>query len=139
MKTNKILLAALAGGVTYFILGWLVYGIALKGFMETHMAAGNAIARPEAEMVWWALILGNLAFGLLFALIFGRWASISTLATGAKAGAVIGLIMTIAWDFMMYSMYTISDITGIIVDIIVATVLFAIVGAVVAWVLGYKK
>jgi hypothetical protein len=90
-------------------------------------------------MVWWALILGNLALGLLLALIFGRWGNITTLTTGAKAGAVIGLILTIAWDFIMYSMYTISDFTGIIVDILVATAIFAIVGAVVAWVLGYKK
>ncbi|HMS52651.1 MAG TPA: hypothetical protein PKD56_10010, partial [Chitinophagales bacterium] len=51
----------------------------------------NNIARPENEMIFWAMILANLSYGMLYAYIFGRWAGITNWMTGAQAGAIIGL------------------------------------------------
>ncbi|GJM36293.1 MAG: hypothetical protein DHS20C18_52940 [Saprospiraceae bacterium] len=133
MNTNKILLSALAGGVAYFFLGWLVYGILLQGMME--MPA--AIAKEPMEM--WAMAISCLVYGLLLAVIFGHWASISTLMTGAKAGAIIGALVAAYVDFSFFSMYNFITLQSVIVDIIAATALSAITGGVVGWVLGYKK
>ncbi len=138
MSTNKILIAGLIGGLAAFILGWLFYGTLLMGFFEKNAGTATGVTRPMEDMVWWAMILGHLAYGYLFALIYGRWASISTFATGAKAGAVIGGLMALTFDMIMYGSTNISNLTAALVDVVVMAVTGAIVGGVVAWWLGRK-
>ncbi|HRI58321.1 MAG TPA: hypothetical protein PK228_01315 [Saprospiraceae bacterium] len=140
---TKLLLAALAGGVASFLLGWLVFGILLKPTYDGMMTeAGKNIMRPEAEMMnyMWAMILSNLAYGLLFALIFGRWANISTFRGGAIAGGVISLLLALSFDLGMYSMMNAwQGGMGLVIDPLVNGVVGAVVGGVVGWVLGYGQ
>ncbi|MBK8193139.1 MAG: hypothetical protein IPK76_07995 [Lewinellaceae bacterium] len=75
---TKVLLAAFAGGVTTFLLGWLVYGIALKGFFDSNMGSATGVMRGEEDMQLWAIFAGNVAWALLLALLFSRWAGITT-------------------------------------------------------------
>lgn len=138
MNTNRILVAGVVGGIVYFFLGWIIYGMLLMDFMSSH-GQGASYMRADGDMVWWALLLGNICGGLLLAMIFGRWGSISTWQTGAAAGAVIGLLMGASFDLTMYGTSTLMDMTGTVVDILVYGVMGAVGGAVVAWVLGYKK
>ena len=140
MRTNKILLAGLAGGVVYFLLGWLIYGMVLASFMDGQSTPeGMAVMRPDDGMVFWAMIVGNIAGGMLLAVIFGRWANISTWQTGAMAGAVIAGLMAMSYDFLIYGTTNMMSLTGVLVDIVVYAVLGAIAGAVVAMVLGSGK
>ena len=135
MNTNKILMAGLVAGIVAFFAGWLIWGIALSGIMESHMGSATGVSRGE-DMIWWALVVGQLLMGFVYAYIFGRWANISTAATGAKAGAVIGFLIAASWDLTMYATTHISTLTGSIIDIIASTVASAIVGAVAGWMLG---
>ncbi len=136
---NKILIGGLIGGIAAFLLGWVIYGMALQGLMEANTTeAAKSTMRAEEDMVWWAMILGNLALGFLFALIYGRWANISTFKTGAIAGAVIGLLWGLSFDLMMYSMSTLYTLTGVAIDVIAFAVMCALVGGIVAWWLGRK-
>ncbi|MBK7476585.1 MAG: hypothetical protein IPI11_11450 [Haliscomenobacter sp.] len=140
MRTNKILLAGLAGGVVYFLLGWLIYGMVLASFMDGQSTPeGMAVMRPDEGMIFWAMIVGNIAGGMLLAVIFGRWANISTWQTGAMAGAVIAGLMAMSYDFLLYGTTNMMTLTGILVDIVVYAVMGAIAGAVVALVLGSGK
>jgi len=138
MNTNKILLAGLIGGAASFLLGWLVWGVVLADFMKSNSGSATGVMKAESEMVWWALIVGNLAGGLLLALIFGRWGSISTFLTGAKAGAVIGLLIAISVDMTMLATSNIMTLNGALVDILANAVVAGIVGGVVGWFLGRK-
>ncbi len=138
MNTNKILLAGLIGGAATFLLGWLVWGVALAGFMKDNAGSATGVMKPDGEMVWWALILGNIAGGMLLALIFGRWGSISTFATGAKAGAVIGLLMALYYDLVMLGTTNLMTLNGALVDVLANVVVMGIVGGVVGWFLGRK-
>jgi len=91
---TKVLLAALAGAVTTFLTGWLIYGIALKGFFEGQMVeSAKGVMRPEVGMLH--IFLGCLSWALLFALVFSRWAIITTFKTGAIAGSWMGFV--VAW------------------------------------------
>ncbi|MBK6948264.1 MAG: hypothetical protein IPH16_09550 [Haliscomenobacter sp.] len=140
MSTNKILLAGLAGGVVYFLLGWLIYGMVLASFMNGQSTPeGMAVMRPDEGMIFWAMIVGNIAGGMLLAVIFGRWANISTWQTGAMAGAVIAGLMAMSYDFLLYGTTNMMTLTGILADIVVYAVMGAIAGAVVALVLGSGK
>ena len=84
-------------------------------------------------MVWWAMIVGHLALGFLYALIFGRWAGISTFATGAKAGAVIGALISLGYSMILYGTTHVATLTAVSADIIITAVMSAIIGGVVGW------
>lgn len=136
MTTNKILLAGLIGGVVAFILGFLFYGIILSDFFASNMGSATGVMRGDDEMQWGPMIIGHLAYGLLFAVIFGRWANISTLATGAKAGAVIGFLVSLAHVMIQLGSTHLSNMTGALADVGVGTLLSAGTGGVVGWFLG---
>jgi len=137
MNTNKILLGGLAGGIAFFFLGWLVYGVLLMDFMRD--SYNQCSMNPEGQMVWWALILSNFAYSFLFALIFG-WTKTSSWMGGAKIAGIIGLLMSAYYDFSMYSMSTMFKNLGVVfMDIIIAAVFAAVIGAIIALVMGMGK
>lgn len=138
MNYRKTLIAGLAGAIVAFFLGWLVWGIAFADFFDSHSGSATGVSRGD-DMLWVPMILGHLAYGLLFAVIYGRWAQITTFWSGAKAGAVIGFLIVTAHDLMNYGMSNLADLTATIVDILLATVIAAITGGVVGWMLGRGK
>ena len=135
MKNNKILIAGLIGTVVAFFVGFLTYGMALNDFFESNRGSATGLQRADDEMIWWAMILGHLAFGMLLAIIYGRWANISTIATGAKAGAVLGALLGLI-GFIDYAAMNVSNLTATCVNVIVMAIVSAITGAAVAWWLG---
>lgn len=138
MSIKKITIAGIAGGVVYFLLGWLVYGMLLKDFMASNM--NTTIMRPETEMIWWAMIASNILYGVFFAYIFNRWANITTLSAGVTAGGILSLLLGLSMSLGFYAYSTMyGTMTGMAVDIIVSVVMGAIVGGVVGLVLGKIK
>lgn len=138
MSIKKVSIAALAGAVVSFLLGWLIYGILLAEFMAEHTNSSFMLA--ETDMIWWAMVASNIFWALLLAYIFNRWANISTAAAGASAGAIICLLVGLAYALGFYGMSTIyNDLTGLAADVVAGTVMGAIVGAVIGFVLGKVK
>lgn len=138
MNTNKFLIGGIIGGVANFLLGWLIYGMLLMNFMQSHSNNSAGAFRAEADMVWWAMIAGNLALGFLFSYILNK-TNVSSAATGAATGAVVGLLMSVAIDLTMYAQLTLWDTTAMAVDIVASTFISAIVGAVIGAYLGMGK
>lgn len=139
MKTSKLLYAGLAGFVAYFLLGWLLYGVLTMSYFEGQTPeVARDVSRGDS-MVWWSLLLGNLIIGFFLAFVFLRWANIKTFAGGLIGGAIIGAFIMAGIDFTMYGTMNISTLPGIFVDIIVGTVMWALTGGVVGWVLGMGK
>lgn len=132
MKIDKLLLATLAGGVAYFLLGFLLYGMLLMKFFEAHSTA----SLMKEPMAWWALIVGNLLWAFFLAYVFSRWAGISTFVTGLQAGAIIGLLVSLSFDLSIFGTSEMMDLTGTLVDPIVNAIMTGITGGVVGWVLG---
>ena len=124
----KILRGTVFGGIAFLLIGWLVYGILLKDFMAAN--SNNCAARPDAEMIWWAMILSNLILGLLFTLIL-KWSGAKSIVDGVKTGALFGLLLASTMDLMMYSMTTMYNFTAMIVDVIVMVILLGIIGMII--------
>lgn len=133
MSAKSFALATVAGGVTLFVLGGLLYGLLLADFFESRSAANTMRETP----IWWALTIGELLLAALVTLIFGRWASISTPLGGLKAGAIIGLLLAAAINFTMFAVSTVFvDPTAGVVGAVVSAIRLGIGGAVIGLVLG---
>jgi hypothetical protein len=137
MKTSKILLSGLAGGVGFFFLGWLIYGILLMNFATINY--NQCAARPMEDMVWWAMIVSNLAYAYLLAIIF-NWAKVEGIVAGAKTAGIIGLFIAVSMDLSFYSMSTtFLNFKAVIIDIVVYTFITVLVGIIVALVRGKRS
>ncbi|MBK9800662.1 MAG: hypothetical protein IPP56_13440 [Bacteroidetes bacterium] len=135
MNTKKILLGSFAGAVTYFLLGWLIYGMLLMDYMTNSCPNIPGLNRNESEMLLWVMFISNLLSAFLMAYIFDL-AKISGWMNGMKQGAIIGFIITAAFDTGMYAMTFMLTKNWWMIDVLASTVMAAIVGAVVAAVMG---
>ena len=136
MDTKKFLTGTLVGGIAYFFLGYLIYGMALEGFMASHAGTATGVAKSMDEMVWWALIVGNLSWAAMFSYIFLKWANIKSFGGGASAGAIIGLLMALGFDMVMFATSNVMDMTGMLGDVAAATVMNALAGGAIGAALG---
>ncbi len=133
----KILRGTVFGGIVYFFLGWLVWGILLMDFMSANM--NQCTNRPEGEMVWWAIILSNLIAALLLTLIL-KWSKAGGILDGLKFGALFGVLFASCIDLSYWSMSTMfSKIGVLLIDIMASTVVFSIVGMVIVLTWGKEK
>lgn len=139
MKTSKLLYAGLAGFAAYFLLGWLLYGVLTMSYFEGQTPeAARDISRGD-NMLWWSLLLGNLIIGFFLAFVFSRWANITTFRGGLIGGAIIGAFIMAGFDLTMHGTMDMMSLPAVFVDVVVGTVMWALTGGVVGWVLGMGK
>jgi len=138
MDAKKRILATLVGFVVFFLLGWLFYGFLLMDFYTENAGSATNALRAETDMVWWALILGNLFQAYFLVYVFGKWANITTFGGGFSAGLIIGLILGFAYNLSMYGTMNISNLTISLIDPFVSGIMMGITGGVVGWMLGRK-
>ena len=136
MDIKKLLTGGIVGGILYFLLGWLIYGMLLMDFMNNHPGTAGNVNKAEPDFLY--LIIGNLAMGFLLAYVFVK-SSISSLAAGLVTGGIVGLLVCVSVDSVIYATTTIASKTAMAVDVAAFTVMSAIVGAVVGMVLGMGK
>jgi len=131
---SKFFLGGIVGSIVYLLLGWVIYGMLLKDFMTSN----GATMKANSDMVWWALIVGNVALGFLLAYVIGRGAA--SVGSGAGTGFVVGLLVTLGFDLIMYATSTnAGSLKLIAADVAASAVLSAIVGAVVGGVMATSK
>jgi hypothetical protein len=138
MDAKKRIMATLAGFVVFFMLGWLLYGMLLMDFFAANAGSATGVMRSDAEMVWWALIVGNILQSYLLVYIFSKWGSINSFASGLQAGATIGLILGLGVDLTMYGTSNLSNLTATLVDPLVIAAMMGLTGGVIGIVLGKK-
>jgi len=139
MNTNKFIVGGIIGGVANFILGYLVWGLALMNFMKEHTSEiGKPAVRGEDDMVWWAMIVANLMLGFLLSYILNK-SNVTSAGAGAATGLVVGLLMSVAFDCFVYGQLDVFDTTAMIVDILASTVVSTIIGGIIGWYLGMGK
>lgn len=139
---SKTLVAAILGGLASFFGGWLLYGILLKGTMESMTGTATGVMKTDAEMMtagnMITMLLGSLIMAYLLAYIFGKWATISTAMAGAIGGATIMGLIGLGYDLQMYASTNIFQLPMVFIDTICSAVLGALSGGVIAWWLGRK-
>lgn len=136
---TRVLLAALAGTVASFLMSYLLFEVALKDYYQSMMNP-DAKAFIKDPPVMWAFVASSFAWSLMLALVYNRWAGISTLRAGAIAGAIISFLVVLSFDLGMYGYMNVwTDTVGLIVDPLVNAVMGAVVGGAVGWALGFRS
>ena len=129
MDTKKFLLASLAGGILFFVSGYLAYGVLLRDFM---VAAGVMKETPDMGV----LILSQMIFGVFLTMVLRRWPGAETLAQGAKVGAVLVVLLTLGSSLVEYATTNALNPAVIPVRAVVSAVQGALAGGAISAVLG---
>lgn len=136
MNSRNFLVGGIVAGIAYFLLGWVIYGILMKDFMHDHSNPSfQALMRPENEMVWWSMILGNFGFGFLLSYVMAKSGTV-TAAGGLVTGFVVGLLSALAIDFIFYAQMNMGDMTSVWADIAASAIMSALVGGITGFVLS---
>lgn len=125
MNSKSFFLSGVAGTIVSFLLGFVFYGLLFTD-----------IYPQEQSMLF--IFLGCLFYAFTFALIFSRWAHISTFTSGAKAGFFIGLLWSLSMNFFMYASNSGID-SNFALLVAIDAVSAAIMGGVIALVIGKTK
>lgn len=133
----KVLRGTVFGGIFYFLLGWLVYGILFMDYFSAHI--NQCASRTDGTMIWWAIIASNLAAALLLTLIL-RWSNTASITGALVKGAIFGGLFTAFMDLSFWSMTSMYDsLVTIAVETILGAVVFALVGMVIVLTWGKKQ
>ena len=132
----RLLAATVAGGVTFFVLGFVIYGLLLEERVmrpNMNIYAGLMNETP----VWLPLILANLISALLLAYIFEQWAGIRTFIGGMKGGAIVWFLISLSFQLMFLAFMNLhKNYIPPVADVIGSVVMGAIGGGVIGQVLG---
>ena len=131
MDSTKLLTGTIAGTITSFITGFLIFGLALAGYMGE-----NTAMKVEPNFVW--LVVGHIIFAFLLTYIFLQWAGIKTVNGGLKAGLTIGLLIGLGYNAVLLGnsdLFT-GGVVPAVIDAIGGAIIWAAGGAGVGWALG---
>ena len=133
---KQTLLGTLAGGIAFFLLGWVIYGMLLMTYMSENSNSG--IWRSESDMIWWALIASNFLWAYLISLVCD-WSNTNGFAGGMQKGLLLGLVSALGMDIGLYANTTFySSLTPVIVDVIAISIMSGIVGGIIGMIRGGK-
>lgn len=128
MNFKNFFVAGIAGGIVYYLLGWLLYGTLFFNYFGGKMPVNMAF-----------IALGCFSVAFLISYVFVRWGQITTIATGAKGGAGIGIFLGLMNNFFSNSMIEIPNYEQMLVDTSIMVITCSITGAVVGLVNGKMK
>jgi hypothetical protein len=129
MNVKNFMVAGFVGGIVNYLLGWLFWGILFK----------DTFPSDESQMNMLFIFLGCMTFGFFVSYVFNKWASIATAITGATAGAIFALFLSLHSNFFQHSMEQSPDYIMMATDMLLSVVCGAAVGAVVGFVNGKMK
>ena len=134
MNTKSFLIGTIVGGVCFIVLSFLFYGFLMADFFTANAGSATGVMKNPPNFI--ALFLGEIAFGALYSYIFIQWAQIKTFSSGAKGGAIIGLLLGLGFDLIHFATANILNLTATLTDAIWGGIAGAITGGIIGWVLG---
>jgi hypothetical protein len=91
------------------------------------------------EMNMLFILLGCMTFAFLYAYIFDKWASISTLKSGLAAGAILRLFLGLWSNFFMNGQTLDSDYAIMALDVAITVVMGSLTDAAIGVANGMLK
>ncbi|MCR9290001.1 hypothetical protein OAF63_06390 [Saprospiraceae bacterium] len=134
---KKYIIGTLAGGLTLFLAGVLIYALLLPNPEFANGPAAEAAIKSSPNVI--SIVMGELVLGFLLTYIFHKWASISTVSGGAKAGALIGGLIALGFNLLVFGTTELMTVEGYFYNAFTWVIRWALAGAVVGLILGKVK
>lgn len=130
----RILAATVAGAITIFVYGFLVWGMVLADAMQPHMNTYEGLMKAMPD--WPFLVAANFVNALYLAFILD-WSGRRNFASGATAGAIISFLVSLTIQLMYIAFMNFhKNYIPVAVDLVATTVMGALAGGVIGLVLG---
>ena len=136
MDTKKLVTGIVVGGITMFVVGYLIFDMAMAGFYETNNAAAFGVGREA--ILWLPVALGIASLATLVTLCIG-WSGAKNAVQGFKIGGMVGFLVWFGADLIYHGNLTVSTNIFPLVDASLEMVRTGIGGAVIAAVLGRSE
>ena len=133
MDMKRLVTGTVVGGITLFVLGYLIFDLAFANFYATNAGPAAGVNR-DAQLVW-AVALGTFAYAALITLVIESRGGSATIGAGVQMGAVVGFLLWFTTDFILYGVTNIANLTRTVVDPLLELVRGGISGGVTAAVL----
>ena len=133
MDMKRLMTGTIVGGILLFALGYVFYEMLLADFFAAN--AGSATGVWRETPIYWAVLVGELMMAALVTMAIDKMGA-SSMAAGAKVGAILGFMVWFSVDFIYYGVANFSNLTATMVDPVVEIVRVGIVGAAIAAVLA---
>lgn len=129
------LLAAVAGGIVLFLLGFLFFGVLFFDFFNSNMVQYPGLQKDPP--IWWALIAFNIVWAWLIAWVVERSGGTGW-AIGAKVGAIVMFVIALGLDLEFHAFMNVhKELAPMLAHMLILAVMGLISGAVIGLVLGY--
>jgi len=134
MNVRKLVVGIVVGTIVASIVGIVVFDNLVADFYAANMGSATGVMR-DSQLLW-SVILGTAAYSALITLALGTQKDGTTIAGGARTGAVIGLLLWGTADFVLLGVMNVHTPLLAIVDTVLEAIRAGITGAVIAVVLG---
>ena len=104
---KRLITGTVAGGITLFVLGYLIYGLALADFFAGNAGGATGVARDTVIM--WAIAVGEFSIAALVTLALG-WTGASSMRDGFKTAALVGFLVWLGADFIHYGVHDVANL-----------------------------
>ena len=133
MDSKRFVAGTLVSGVALYLVGYLIFTMAFGAFYAAN--AGSATGVDRSAQLVWALALSSVAYAALIVFVIGNRVGPLSIGRGAQIGAIVGFLLWVTADFVIYGMTNIANLARTVVDPLLEIVHGGIGGVVVATVL----
>ena len=133
MDMKRILTGTIVGGVAMLAAGYVIWDVLMTDWFAAN--AGSAENLWREAPVWWAVILGTCVLAALVTAIIDKCDDL-TVMSGFKWGGLIGLMIWLGVDMILFGYSNMNSLTASLVDPALEFVRTGIGGAAIAAVLG---
>lgn len=130
---TRTLISGIVAGVVIFLVGYVIYGIAMADYFASTMPSYPGLIKEPMEI--WSIGVGNLIWGILLAWSLNA-AGIASASKGAVYGAVAFFLFAVGTGFVVFGQMNMNTIQSIFVDGLCSAVMMGIAGAAAGWILG---
>ena len=137
---SRLLLATISGAVVSFFMGWFLYGILLKSFMDAHTMQYIGLIKEMPNI--FVIFFGSLFMAFLLAfvfLVFQRWMGFKTIIKGMTGGMTLAFFMSLSFYLYFIAMMNLYSFPALVTDFLVSAVIGALIGGITGWILGFEK
>ncbi|MCO6510496.1 MAG: hypothetical protein J5I65_06850 [Aridibacter famidurans] len=131
----RFLVCSIAGGIVIFVLGYLIYGLALASWIQANTVQYPGLIINPPNLV--ALAISNIVWAGMIAFVADNWANAKDFGAGMKVGGILMFFSAMAVNLQNTAFMNIfQNMLVPVVDVAGVTFMGVFAGGVIGFILG---